>query len=153
MSDLYEVIIKSPLIAFRGHRGVMRGAVSFRGHKMFHSTALRLMEMRPHLHRMNNERMTLREACKKLGYSKPCVYNWLKILGIRWKTSERGQGRKLDKTGWREAIVNGVKAGKTLEQVADSLGGVHLQNIHRFCKVNGIDWKALKKQRDEETNR
>jgi hypothetical protein len=149
MSDLYETIIQSPLIAFKGDRGSMRGAVSFRGHKMFHSTAVRLVEMRPHLHKMNEEGYTLRAACKKLGYSKPCVYGWLKILGIRWRTSEKGQGKKIDKVGWHDAIVAGALAGKTLEQVADSLGGVHLQNIHRFCKAHKIDWKALKKQHDE----
>ena len=152
MSDLYETIIQSPLIAFNGDRGAMRGAVSFRGHKMFHSTAVRLVEMRPHLEKMNAERMTLRAACRKLGYSKPCIYGWLKILGIRWKTSEKGQGKKIDKTGWRDAIIAGALAGKTLEQVADSLGGVHLQNVHRFCKMNGIDWKDLKKQYDAKTN-
>jgi hypothetical protein len=153
VTDIYESIIQSPLIAFKGERGSMRGAVSFRGHKMFHSTAVRLAQMRPILEEMNAKGMTLRKACRKLGYSKPCVYGWLKILGIRWRTSEKGQGKKLVKTGWHDAIVAGAKAGKTLEQVADSLGGVHLQNIHRFCKTNGIDWKALKKKHDEETNR
>lgn len=144
MSDLYETIIQSPLISFKGNKGAMRGAVSFRGHKMFPSTARRLMELRPHIEAFCKKGISVREAAQKLGYSKQTVISHCRILGIRWPEKKFGGHRpRINKDGWFNAIISGAAEGKTQEEVGDSLG-VHFINIHRYCKNHNIDWKTLR---------
>lgn len=145
MSDLYETIIESPILYHQDKNGYRRSAVSYRGHLMYPSTAQRLKEMRPAAEEMNKRGMTLRKAAQKLGYTRQTFRKFLRIWGIRWRTTENFTRKPIDKTGWREAILAGAEKGWTLQQIGESLD-TDLENIHRYCKNNGIEWKAICKR-------
>ena len=142
MSDLYETIIESPILYIEDKKGYRRNAVSYRGHKMYPSTAQKMKEMRPAVEEMNKRGMTLRKAAIKLGYTRQTFRHYLRVWGIRWRTSETHTRKTIDKTGWREVIIAGAGKGWTLQKIGESLD-TDLANIHRFCKKHAIDWKAI----------
>lgn len=142
MSDLHERIIESPALYTATSNGLRRTVVSYRGHKMYPGTARRLVQLRPSVEQMNAKGVTLRKAAMKLGYTRNTFRKFLRIWGIRWKTVESHTRPELDKTGWREAILDGAAKGLTQQQIGERLD-TDLVNIHRYCKRNGIDWKAV----------
>jgi hypothetical protein len=149
MSDLYETIIESPILFHQDKHGYRRNAVSYRGHKMYPSTAHRMKELRPSVEEMNKRGMTLRKAAQKLGYTRQTFRKYLRIWGIRWLTTERFTRKTIDKTGWREAILAGAQKGWTLQRIGESLD-TDLANIHRYCKRHDIAWKAIRKNHEKE---
>lgn len=151
MSDLYETIIESPVLHFKNRHGYYRGAVSYRGHLMYPSIAQRLKDMRPAVEEMNKQGFGLRQAARRLGYTRQTFRKYLRIWGIRWQTTDTRARVPLDKTGWREAILAGAEKGWTLQQIGESLD-TDLANIHRYCKKQGIAWKTICK-RYEKTDR
>lgn len=139
MSDLYDTIISDPCLVFQG-----RSAVMYRGHKMLPSTAHRLKELRPHVIELSKKGLSIRQGAEKLGYSKAAMVNFIRIMGVVWpKVRHNGARPKLDKTGWWELIHKAAKEGETLETLGQKMG-VHPMNLHRYCKVNRIDWKQIR---------
>lgn len=133
-----DQIIESPALHLNG-----RGAVAYRGRLMFFSTARRLQEYGPILRRMAAKGMCKGEAARKMGWSVTTIVRWSKILGVPFPKKRNRKVLVHDKTGWREAIMQGVAKGMTQRQVACELD-VPLVNVHRFCVDNGINWKNLK---------
>jgi hypothetical protein len=132
---MHDEIIESP--AFK------RGSVAFRGRLMWHSTAARIAEYRPHMRELADEGVCMADAARKLGWSIHTLIRWAEILGIQFKKPRRRRVYRYDKTAWREAILVGAAKGLTLEKVAMGLD-VPLMNIHRYCHDHGINWKQLK---------
>lgn len=148
MSDIYETIITSPALFKKTKEGYIRPTVSYRGHEMAPSIAYRIKELRPTVEKFNQDRLSLRQAAKKLGYTRQTFRRYLRLWNIRWHSIGNHSRMPLDKTGWREAILAGAEKGWTLQQVGESLD-TDLVNIHRYCKRHGIEWKSVRKRHEE----
>jgi hypothetical protein len=144
MSETQEGIIESPSIYIETKDGFYRSAVIYRGRKMLPSTAKRMMELRPHVVSIASKGMSLRQGATKLGYSKQCLINYLKIMQVKWTPAKAGGHRLVvDKTGWWELIHKAAADGDSLESLGDRLG-VHPMNLWRFCKRHNIPWKKIR---------
>jgi hypothetical protein len=124
-----------------------RKVVVFRGKAMQPWRARRILDNRAAIETLNSKGYTQKEAAHRLRRSITCFRMWVQALGIKWKNLEsRKPWTRIDKTGWKDAILAGMAAGKTQAQIAKELG-VTVTTVNRHCPDVGIDWMQLRNQR------
>jgi hypothetical protein len=128
--------------AERDSQGRVR--VEYRGRVMRYGTAMKLASLEALIQRANSKRMTIPKAAEWLGYSESALRNWIGVLGVKWKRGRDRRVYKYDRTGWDEAIVAGLKEGKTLTSISKQLGVGHWMVV-RHAKQHGL-WAVVLNQ-------
>lgn len=144
-----DEFIESPAIGF-GRDNQRRGAVIYLGHKMFKATAVRMAQYRKDFCLCRDKGMTLAQAGKRIGFTKPTMMKWAKIFKIEFKQERKRTYYRHRKAGWYDIIMDGLRKGYTFEQLDEALG-VARNNAYHYCKSHNINPAKIKQ--DAKNNR
>ena len=125
-----------------------RARCEYKGVSMSYFRMERIRELTPMIQRANEQRMTIPQAAKWLGWSTSALRNWLRILGIHWHKRPDRKVYRFDKDGWDEKIKAMREAGETIPKIAIALG-VGPWNISRYVRDHGHQSKSRNSRPNE----
>jgi phage antirepressor YoqD-like protein len=120
-----------------------RARCEYKGVSMSYFRMERIREITPMIQRANDNRMTIPQAAKWLGWSASALRNWLRILGMHWHAKPKRTVYRLDKDGWDEKIKAMREQKVSVNKIAIALG-VGPWNISRYVRDHGLQSRARK---------